>query len=52
MTGDLDAEAGRTLMEVSKQADVRKHPFDWWDSFLVMMPIAVIVFAIWSEAEG
>ena len=50
MTGNLDAEAGRALME--EQVDVRKHPFDWWDSFLLMMPIAVIAFAIWSEAEG
>jgi hypothetical protein len=64
MTGDLDAGARRALIEANKQfADqqqredaaakvhVRNHPFDWWDLFLFAMPIATIVFAMWSESE-
>jgi hypothetical protein len=64
MTGDLDGEARPTLVEVNKQVadqgrredaaakvNVRNHPFDWWDLLLFAMPIATIVFAMFSEAE-
>jgi hypothetical protein len=64
MTSDLDAGARRALIEVNKEVadqqqredaaakvDVRNHPFDWWDLFLFVMPIATIVFAMFSEAE-
>lgn len=64
MTGGLDAGARRALREVNKQlpdqgqredaaanVDVRNHPFDWWDLFLFVMPIAIIVFAMFWEAE-
>ena len=64
MTGGLDAGARRALTEVSKQladqgqrndatatADVRNHPFDWWDLLLFVMPIATIVFTQFWEAQ-
>jgi hypothetical protein len=56
MTGDPDAGARRAPVEVNKlfadqgqredaaaKADVRNHPFDWWDLLLIVMPIAAIV---------
>jgi SHS2 domain-containing protein len=64
MTGELDAGARRALMEVNKEVadqqrregtvakmDMRNHPFDWWDLLLFVMPIASIVFVMFSEAE-
>jgi hypothetical protein len=64
MTGDLDAKSQQALVEVNKKftdqeqredaatkMDMRNHPFDWWDLLLVVMPIAAIVVAMFSEAE-
>jgi hypothetical protein len=31
--------------------DVEKHPFDWWDLLLIMMPITAVVLTMFWEAE-
>lgn len=64
MTGCLDAGTRRAPGEVNKQfadqrqredaptkADVRNHPFGWWDLLLFALPMTTIVFAIFWEAE-
>ena len=65
MAGNLDAGSQQAfVVEVKKQfngqeqqedaaakTDVRHHPFDWWDLLLFMIPVATIVFAMWSEAD-
>jgi len=37
--------------DAAAKTGVRRHPFDWWDLLLIMMPVATIVLAMWLEAE-
>ena len=37
--------------DAPKKANVRNHPFDWWDLFVLALPMTTIVFAIFWEAE-
>ena len=64
MKGNLSTGVRRAPMEVNKQftdqgqrendatkMDVEKHPFDWWDLLLIMMPITAVVLTMFWEAE-
>lgn len=54
-TKQFDVEKPRAAQvqreDAAAEMDVRHYPFDWWDFLLFMMPVATIVFAMFSEAE-
>ena len=66
MTGNPKAGSQQALVEMNKQftgqeqgedaaaavkVDPWYHPFDWWDFLLLIVPIAITVFAIWWGPE-
>jgi len=37
--------------EDAAQEDVQRNPFDWKDFLFFMIPIVILVFAIWVDAS-
>lgn len=56
LTKPFDAEGQRTNQEQQVQEDtalkmeVPRHPFDWKDFLLFVIPIAIVFLGIWRDA--